>query len=174
MCFLVWRKYFLVGIWYTQDARKYGYDHILCPAVNDLKRLASAEGLSVSGPTLHGTLALFSADNLGAHSVLGFLESFNARKFCRFCEASKGKKKFLEREYMLRSQKSNDNCVSRLTEADYNSSSTGIKAGCILNEIPYFHVVSNHALDAVHDLLEGIIPSELQVILPELIRKLFT
>jgi hypothetical protein len=28
---------------------------------------------------------------------------------------------------------------------------TGMKGGCILNEIPYFHVVSNYALD---DLLE--------------------
>jgi hypothetical protein len=29
--------------------------------------------------------------------------------------------------------------VSRLTEADYSSSLTGIKGGCVLNEIPHFH-----------------------------------
>jgi hypothetical protein len=164
---------FLVGLWYAQDVRKYGYERILRPVVDDLKRLASPEGLNVNGLTLHGTLVLFSADNLGAHSVFGFLESFNARKFCRFCDASKGDKKFLESEYMLRSQTSYDNCVSRLTDADYNPSLTGIKGGCILNEIPYFHVVSNYALDAMHDLLEGVIPFELQAILPELIRKKF-
>jgi hypothetical protein len=50
--------------------------------------------------------------------------------------------------------------VSRLTEADYSSSLTGIKGGCVLNEIPQLSCVSNYALDAVHDLLKGIIPFE--------------
>jgi hypothetical protein len=45
-------KIFLVGVWYAQDVRKYGYDYILRPAVDDLKRLASAEGLNVNGLAL--------------------------------------------------------------------------------------------------------------------------
>jgi hypothetical protein len=34
---------------------------------------------------------------------------------------------------MLHSETSYDNFVSRLTDADYNPSLTGIKGGCILN-----------------------------------------
>lgn len=162
---------FLVGLWYAQDVKKYGYDKVLRPVVDDLKRLESVEGLCVFDAHLHGTLILFSADNLGAHSVFGFLESFSARKFCRLCEAVKTDKKFLETDLTLRTPKSYDSAVNLLHSHDYNPSLTGIKAGCILNEIPSFHVTTNYALDAMHDLLEGIIPFELQKILPMLLRE---
>jgi hypothetical protein len=45
----------LGGLWYAHDVRKYGYDHILRPVGDDLKQLASPEGLNVSGLTF-GTL----------------------------------------------------------------------------------------------------------------------
>jgi hypothetical protein len=38
--------------------------------------------------------------------------SFNARKFCHFCETSNGESKFLKSDYMLCSQTSYDNSVS--------------------------------------------------------------
>jgi hypothetical protein len=42
-----------------------------------------------------------------------------------------------------------------------------------LNELSYFHVTTNYALDVMHDLPEGIIPYELQCILPIFVKKGF-
>lgn len=41
------------------------------------------------GTSAKGTFLFVSADNLGAHSLAGFYESFSVDKFCRFCMASK-------------------------------------------------------------------------------------
>lgn len=41
------------------------------------------------GSNLKGTVLYVSADNLGAHSLSGFQESFNVEKFCRFCLANR-------------------------------------------------------------------------------------
>ena len=51
---------------------------------------------------VRAALALFSANNLGYHSLFGFLENFKARKFCRLCEARKdiSQEKFFESDYV--------------------------------------------------------------------------
>jgi hypothetical protein len=55
--------------------------------VKELKQLEANSGLKVvfkgEEQTLHGALVLFSADNLGAHSLFGFLEDFTVKKLCR-------------------------------------------------------------------------------------------
>lgn len=52
----------------------------------------------------------------------------------------------------------------------------GIKAPCLLNELPGYHVVTNYSLDIMHILLEGIIPVELGCILYTLstVKRFFT
>jgi hypothetical protein len=66
---------------------------ILEPIVQSLMLLESDDGVDVSVNgcivKVRAALAIFSADNLGYHSLFGFLESFSANKFCRFCEAAK-------------------------------------------------------------------------------------
>jgi hypothetical protein len=37
-----------------------------------------------------------------------------------------------------------------------DTTSTGIKAPCLLNDIQHFHVMTNYVPDVMHDLLEGI------------------
>ena len=37
-----------------------------------------------------GSIGPFSADNLGAHSLGGFMESFSSLRICRFCMATRG------------------------------------------------------------------------------------
>jgi hypothetical protein len=115
---------------------------------------------------------LFSADNLGFHSIFGFLGSFSARKFCRLCEVTKADtNKFVESQFEMRPAKSYDDSVALLQSTHYNSSLTGIKSECILNEIPAFDVMSNYVVDAMHDLLERTVPYELQLILPQLVKE---
>ena len=167
---------FLVGMWYAQDAKdkERTYDVILAPLVRKLKELESNDGVDVNicGQTVkvRAALALFSADNLGYHSLFGFLESFTARKFCRLCEATKddSQQKFFESDYVQRTRNSYDQCVQLIGQPGYSESNTGIKHGCIFNQLKYFHVMENYAVDAMHDLLEGIVPIELSDILGSL------
>ena len=37
---------------------------------------------------IRGSIGPFTSDNLGAHSVGGFAESFSAARICRFCNAT--------------------------------------------------------------------------------------
>jgi hypothetical protein len=117
-------------------------------------------------------LLLISANNLGFHLIFGFLESFSATKFCRFSEVAKTDEyKFLESHFEMFTAKSLDDNVALLKSTHYNSSLTGIKAECILNEVPTFHVATNYIVVTMHDILEGIVPYELQLILPQLIKE---
>jgi hypothetical protein len=162
---------FLIALWYAADVKKYGYNRILEPIVKDLKQLESDEGMCIDGDVIHGVLVLVSANNLGAHSLFGFLESFSAKKFCRLCEVVKGDAKHLEADFVLRTPALYNAAVEMLQSTGYNPSETGIKRSCLLNELGTFHVTTNYALDAMHDLLEVIIPYELQNILPVFVRK---
>jgi len=84
---------FLLGLWHSLDVKRYGYDKLFAPLLKQLEEPESEKGLltTVHGQSisLHGTVVAFSADNLGAHLLFGYLESFSANRFCRFCLAHK-------------------------------------------------------------------------------------
>ena len=164
---------FLVGIWYAQDAKNKtrSYDKILAPLIKTLRQLETDNGIDVNicGQVVNvrAALALFSADNLGYHSLFGFLENFKARKFCRLCEATKEESQanFYEANFVKRTKLSYDEAVNMIDQPGYNEAATGIKHGCIFNSLRYFHVMDNFAVDAMHDLLEGIVPLEMSLVL---------
>ena len=164
---------FLVCMWYALDAKDktWSYDIILAPLINMLNQLESDE-VSICNQTIkvRASLALFSADNLGYHSLFGFFESFNVRKFCRLCEVIKEESQinFLETNYVKRTKESYDHSVNSVGQPDYKESDSGIKNGCIFNELKFFHVMENFAVDAMYDLLEGIVPIELSDVLGSL------
>lgn len=168
---------FLVGLWYASYAKRYGYNRILQPIFMQLQQLESDNGLAVNvnGETraVHGILGLFSADNLGAHSLFGFVESFSANYPCRFCLAHKDEiqVKFLDTDFTRRTREHTDACVASLTDAEYNPSLTGIKTSSILNELSNFHCTVQSVVDCMHDVLEGVVPYELALILQSLIAK---
>jgi len=166
---------FLVGLWYAHHVKTYGYDKLLRPAVNCLKQLETDSGMTVdvigTPSIIRGILALFSADNLGLHSFFGFLESFSAKKFCHICECTKAEAQvnFTEAQFLLRTKESYNKTVVLIEDPLYNQSETGIRRGCILNELKYFLVVENYCVGAMHDLLEGIIPLEFSLVLTTLV-----
>lgn len=168
---------FLVGLWYAHDVKMYGYDKLLRPVVEALKQLESDLGMSVyvNGlPTsVHGILCLFSADNLGLHSLFGFLESFRATKFCHMCECKQeeAQTSFTEDSFVMRTRESYNKAVAMSDNVMYNPSVSGIKRGCILNELQYFHVIDNYCVDVMHDILEGILPFELALVLDSLVKE---
>jgi len=169
---------FLISLWYAQDVKVYGYDKILEPMVRELQDLESDHGLQVlvhgELVTVHAVLSFFSADNLGANSLFGFMEGFTANKFCRFCKADKSEiqSKFMSTQFERRSKSDYEECVCKsLSDANYCASETGIKRGSLLNSLQFFHCTEQSIVDSMHDLIEGIVPLEISLVLGSLIDK---
>lgn len=67
-----------------------GYFEVLRPLIQDLV-LLEKHGVYVEklGASVKGTILYIAADNLAAHSLAGFQESFVSDKICRFCMATR-------------------------------------------------------------------------------------
>ena len=89
-------------------------------------------------------MILLLGDNIGLHSILGFVESFSANKFCRFCliERKNLHTIFNERDCVLRNETNYDMLL-----LEKNVSISGIKEYCVFNKIDNFHVVKNLTVD---------------------------
>ena len=111
------------------------------------------EGLVVNDCSIFPLFIGFTGDNLGLHQLLGFVECFQANFPCRFCRAPRSLCRSLTREdtSLLRNV---DNYGEDLTK---EVSESGINDYCILNEIPGYHVTENNVVDAMHDVLEGLV-----------------
>lgn len=100
----------------------------------------------------------------------------SAQYFCRFCIADKNE---CQRLFT-------DDCPNKLgnkvLHAEHCSnlqdptvaSSFGFKRICILNELQYFSVVDNYAVDLMHDILEGVGQFELKLLLGYLANKIIS
>lgn len=138
------------------------------------------QGLYVQklGASVTGALLYVSSDNLGAHSLAGFQESFSAGKVCRFCLADRENIQDYEvksEKFLLRTQESLDNCLSELQQNKRLTVVDGVKQGCALNKLSYFQTARGFPPDLLHDIFEGIVLVELGICLKDLIsRKFFT
>ena len=66
---------------------------------------------------------------------------------------------------MLRDTDSHNVHVQESLDNTAAVSVSGVKRGCILNTLRYFHVTKNVAPDIMHDMLEGVIPMEVKLVL---------
>lgn len=158
------------------DKETYGFEKIFAPLLDDLKSLET-RGIQVNiggqETTLFGTICVFTADNLGCHSLGGFVESFSANKFCHFCMVDKemAQKEFDDDKTELCNKEN-----YQLHVAQENPSATGVKGDSCLNSLKYFHITENVRVDVMHDILEGVAPLEIKLMLHHFIyvEKLFT
>ncbi len=158
------------------DKETYGFEKIFAPLLDDLK-LLETRGIQVNiggqETILFGTICILTADNLGCHSLGGFVESFSANKFCHFCMVDKqmAQKEFDDDKTELRNKEN-----YQLHVAQENPSATGVKGDSCLNSLKYFHITENVCVDVMHDILEGVAPLEVKLMLQHFIyvEKLFT
>lgn len=70
----------------VSDLQKHGYESVLSPLLKDLQTLEQ-EGpfIETLGECIKGFVLYVAADNLAAHGLAGFVQSFKAHHFCRFC-----------------------------------------------------------------------------------------
>lgn len=80
----------LVLLCREQDFKYFGMNKVFEPLVKDLKVLEEKGIVINDGSVVKGTLVAISGDNLGSHSIGGFLENFSrANNFCRYCEVDR-------------------------------------------------------------------------------------
>lgn len=159
---------FLATCYHTDDVKDFGWDAILRPLVNELKALETTGiKLLVADKTMQVKVivGVFTADNLFMNSIMGFVESFTAHRPCRECALHRHdfQKIFVEDKSLMRTVESYDCAVENV-----NVQETGIKQKCVLNELSFFHVVTNCSHDVMHDVFEGILAYDLPLILTAL------
>lgn len=158
----------------ADDVKKFGYPQVLEPLLSDLKSLEE-DGLFVPclGKIIKGTVFSVIADNLGAHSVGGFVESFSGSYNCRFCVGQRSQFQELEVRtgaFLGRTKQQHQLDVEAALAS--NTHSHGVKRHCAITQrLKHFHVTTGYPPDVLHDLLEGIVPVELALCLDILIKK---
>ncbi|KAI4455641.1 hypothetical protein MML48_9g00001200 [Holotrichia oblita] len=167
---------FLALLFHSRDLKKFGSNMIFSKLVDELNKLFD-EGIIVKH--LNGTLkirfllALVLGDNLGLNTIMGFVESFRANSYCRFCKCRRNETEQLTTEnQQLRRDKTNYKNDLKLA----NPSATGIKEECILNQVRLFHATENFCVDIAHDIFEGIALFDFQELLYQfiIVDKFFT
>ncbi|XP_035848765.1 uncharacterized protein LOC118493311 [Sander lucioperca] len=158
----------------SDDVKAYGYEKVLEPLLQDLGTLEQ-HGVFISqlGQFVKGTVQCVSADNLGAHGIGGFVESFSGGSICRFCTGDKSEfqtKDVKSGAFKLRTRDLHDVHVQ---SAQKNATiCCGVKKQCVLTDhLSHFHVSTGYPPDIVHDLFEGVVPVELARCISLLISK---
>lgn len=129
--------------------------------------LLETVGIQIAENTsLKGTLINFSFDNLGGNGLFGFKESFSSDYFCRRCECTKKESEELttEKSDLIRTHNRYNDCVEKLKEQQRQNTklanlneTKGIKQYCVLNNLSYYHIMTNQSFDILHDINEGLI-----------------
>lgn len=157
------------------NVKTYGYHKVLEPLLQDVKILED-HGVYVPllGKSLKGTVLSIVADNLGAHGIVGFIESFSGDFFCRFCT---GKSCEIQ-SYCVASDAFNlrtreDHADHVKSACENNRHCFGVKRECVFTRtLSHFHVVSGFPPDVAHDIFEGIVSVELAYCLSSMISKI--
>lgn len=153
----------------VEDFKVHGFQPIMQPFLNDLKKLESDEGVEVIIKglkyVLRASIAAVTADTLAAHELFGLLGP-KANYFCRLCMIPR--KKFNEetfKVYQKRTKQLHDEHLQSVSTNVAQQKKTGVKTDCILHESKYFHFTRNFVFDIMHDFLEGICPQILKYVI---------
>ncbi|CAL9691333.1 unnamed protein product [Knipowitschia caucasica] len=160
----------------ANDVKQFGYAKVLDPLLKDLKSFED-DGIFVQsmGKVVKGTILAVVADNLGAHSIGGFVESFSGSHFCRLCTGERSqiqKHEVAEGLFPPRTKSNYAMHVKAALSDPTGGHHCGVKRQCpISGKLSHFHVTSGYPVDPLHDLLEGIVPVEISLCLDVFIRK---
>lgn len=160
----------------ADDLKRFGYEKVLEPLLKDLAILEQ-EGLYIAslGRNIKGTVYCVAADNLGAHSLGGLVESFSGTYICRFCvghHSEFNSKEVRSGAFVPRTKEAHALDIQALQDNPTLKHFHGVKKQCALTgKLNHFHFVSGYPPDVIHDLFEGIVPYEVALCLDDFIRK---
>uniref|UniRef100_A0A1X7TQV0 C2H2-type domain-containing protein n=1 Tax=Amphimedon queenslandica TaxID=400682 RepID=A0A1X7TQV0_AMPQE len=167
------RHIYLLSIAYTLDIEKYGIDEILKPFMNEIKEFEEDCGceISVNGFSqyLRGSLSVCCADNLASQLLGGFKALNAALRKCRWCMGTQSliQTEFREQYFLRRDRNSYKKHCQYLDGPlhDHLSTTYGISRNSILNSSKYFHCADGLPPDCMHDVLEGVLPYTVKLLL---------
>lgn len=161
---------------------RHGINNILRPFVSDLNDLAT-QGVTVfrkgCEQIFKGALLAFLADNLASNFLGGFKLSFTfAFRSCRTCLVTTAKlsESFFSESSLLRTKDSYVKHCSLLHGplSDHYSKTYGINnRSCLLDVLHFSMLGGGLPHDAMHDILEGIAPLEIKLLLLHCISRKF-
>lgn len=163
----------------SEYVKEYGYKKIFEPLLHNIVTLEQ-QGLFFPqlGRFIKGTLQCVVADNLWAHGLAGFVESFSGIYFCRYCTAQSCLIQTQEVKLGTFEARTREGYQLQVTTAQKEGVSCfGVKKkACVLTDrLSQFDVTRGYPPDIVHDLFEGIVPVELARCITVLLsKKLFT
>ena len=140
------------------DCRRFGEQKVFGKLLNDLKDL-SENGIDVAGKFhFKAAVVCIAGDNLGSHFIGGFVESFSAEYFCRYCLATRNDSLANPfRSYACERNADNYNRALEVVSHDAVQSFQGVKKDSLFNELSYFHATSGLPPCIAHDLFEGVV-----------------
>lgn len=139
----------------SKDLKKIGPERAFEPLVQELKKLE--DGIVITTPTetrkIHFILGLVVGDNLAVNNIMGFVESFNSKRYCRVCCRTKSEMRNDTNENVkfIRNKNSYENDLSK---QDFRE--TGVKRNCVFHMLSNFHVTERFSFDLMHDIFEGV------------------
>lgn len=157
---------------------EYGWSVVLKRLLDDLKELYTT-GMKVNMHgkmvTVYAELLFLPCDNLAVHNIAGFVANFSSAKHpCRFCLASpeEFQDKFTEDDFVQRTSDVYQKQLQQVEDSSFQAeviSETGVKCRCVFSELPYFNVTCSFPPDIGHDLLEGVVPYTLSLVLNKIV-----
>ena len=129
----------------------------------------------VKGQRFKVRLSVVVGDNLGIHEIAGFAANFASGPImCRHCHGTRDeiRTKTQERDFRLRTREEYDASINLLNEEHFEESisrALGIKAACPFSELASFHPMESLPPDLMHDILEGVAPSTMNLVLEKML-----
>ncbi|XP_017464873.1 PREDICTED: uncharacterized protein LOC108358198 isoform X1 [Rhagoletis zephyria] len=139
----------------TKTVKCSGVENSFYYLVEELKLLE--EGIEIltknGNKKVHFILGLVIGGNLAVNSIMGFVQSFNSKRYCRVCTRTKDQMRndVSEKQEALRDDES---YYKDLLENNYQE--TGIREVCVFDSLKYFNVTENFSFDLMHDVFEGV------------------
>ena len=169
---------FLTLLCKTQQLKRFGWDVLLKPLINDLKSL-EVEGITVGygddSVKIKGSISCVVGDNLALNAIGGFSECFASGLCCRSCDLSVDEQQcaFEEDKSRLRTAEKHSAQLADLQTQEFTQRLVveyGVKARSPFCEIDPGFPVERLPPDVAHDILEGIVPYVLSLVVDGLIK----
>jgi len=152
----------------------YDYKAVMQPLLHDLNSL-QLDGITVSvngcKRLVKGKLIAVSADNLTAHALGGFQQFFHSGRICRHCMIHHADiASHLSSSSVVR--RNADSYAYHLAAVSENTSNVkvyGVSRACVFSILPDFDLFTAFPPDIMHDVLEGVMPVTLKLVLKSLI-----
>lgn len=151
----------LAVVAHSSDVKQHGHAKVLEKLLIDMKKLEQGVVLGPHEEKVHGTVVCLPADNLAANELNGFVGSFSAHHYCRFCKmrSSEAKKATIQDINLLRNVRDHNADLRRVHEDPSTVTNHGVKGPCVVDELLYFSPLDSFTPDCKYGFVASMLTS---------------